>query len=114
MKKLRRMKACSLRRQRFGWLEGDVEERVVGLAARVFFDLHHHGGHQVEGLFDLRKFFKDLHHAVVVFEGMHAGPGEAVLSCGQILVERLVHVPEEAQVDFRHAIATVLWRRHRT
>ena len=88
----------------FGGFQGDVEERVIGLAARVLFHLHHHGGHQVEGLLDLREFLEDFDHAVVVFEGVHAGPREAVFARGQVLVEGLVHVPEEAEVDSRHGL----------
>ena len=77
----------------FGGLEGGFEERVFGLAARVFLHLHHHGRDEVEGLANVRKFFQDLYHAVVILERVHARPGQAVLARGEVLIKRLVHVP---------------------
>ena len=86
----------------FGRLEGEVQQGIVGLTTGVFLDLDHHGRDQVKGLPDGRKFFQDFDHAVVVLQGMHAGPREAILTGGEVLIERLVHVPEKAQVDFWH------------
>ncbi len=88
--------------QILGRLEYGLEKRLDGDAARVLIHLHHHGWHQVEGLMHLREFLQDFHHAVVVFHGVQARPGEMVLSRDQVLVEGLMHVPQEAEVDSRH------------
>ena len=41
-------------------------------------------------------------HAVIVFECMHPYPREAIFAGDQVLVEGLVHVPEEDQTNRRH------------
>ena len=41
----------------------------------------------------LREIFQDAHHAVVVFERVHARPGKLVFAGSKVLIERLVHVP---------------------
>src|ERR1019366_1775672 len=88
--------------QIFGRLEGEIEERVARLAGSVLLHLRHHGGHEVKGLLKRGEFFEDAHHAVVIFERVHARPGELVLAGNKVLIKRLMHVPQEAQIDLRH------------
>ena len=89
-------------RQRFGRLQRRVEKGIAGRARGVFGNLHHHRRHQVKGLADARKLLQNAHHAVVVLERVHARPWQLVFARGQVLIKRLVHVPEEAQIDLRH------------
>ncbi len=88
--------------QMLGGFEGEGEERVARLAGCILFHLRHHGGHQVERLLHLGEIFEDVHHAVVVFERVHARPGELVLAGSEVFIKRLMHVPQEAQVNLRH------------
>ncbi len=79
--------------QRLGGFQGEFEKRVAGLPGCVLFHLRHHGRHQVEGLLHLGKVFQNAHHAVVVFQGVHARPGELILAGSKVFIERLMHVP---------------------
>ena len=88
--------------QALGRLEGHLEERVRGFARGVLGHLRHHGGHQVESLVDLREVLQDSGHAEIVLEGVHARPGQLILAGNQVLVIRLVHVPQEAQMNLGH------------
>src|SRR5262249_38918755 len=63
----------------------------------VILDLRQHGGDEVESLLDFGKVFQDSHHARVVLKRVQTGPGELIFAGPQILVERLVHVPEETE-----------------
>src|SRR5262249_33077997 len=78
--------------------------RVDGFSRGVFVHLRYHRGHEIEGLPDLRKLLEDAHHAVVVLERMHARPRKLVLARDEVLVIRLVHMPEETQVNSRHFV----------
>ena len=90
--------------QLLGGFESELKERIDGVAGSVLGHLRHHGRHQVEGLTDLGKLLQHLHHAVVVLQRVHACPGEFVLAGNQVLIEGLVHVPQEAQVYLRHSL----------
>ena len=52
----------------------------------------------------VRKLLEDLDHAVVVLEGVHTRPGQFILAGYEVFVERLMHVPEEAEMDSRHEL----------
>src|SRR5271169_4837759 len=54
---------------------------------------------------DAGKLLRQLHHAVVVLQGMQPYPGKAILAGDHVFVERLVHVPEQHQPDFRGILA---------
>ena len=85
-----------------GRFESGVEEWVGGLSGCVFGHLHQHRRHQIKCLMDSGKLFENARHAVVVLEGMHARPWKLVFAGDQVLIKRLVHVPEKAQVDLGH------------
>ena len=43
------------------------------------------------------EILEDLDHAVVILEGVHARPGQLIFPGYQIFIERLMHVPEDAE-----------------
>ena len=90
--------------ERFSGLQRGNQVGVEGFAAGVLIHLRHHGGHQVEGLAHVGEFAQDLDHAVVILEGVQTSPWQLVLAGGKILIERLVHVPEEAEIDAGHGL----------
>src|SRR6185295_11641245 len=63
----------------------------------VFGDLRHHGRNQIERLVYLGEFVQHADHAGVILQGVQARPGQFILAGPQILVERLVHVPQETK-----------------
>ena len=75
---------------------------VFRLAGYVVIDLYDERRNQVEVLVDARELIQQLHHAVVILKRMHPDPRKTIFACDQILVERLVHVPEEYQTNGRH------------
>jgi hypothetical protein len=85
--------------QIFGRLLGDSQERVSSGPRCILFNLAKHGGNQVESLMNGGEIFQDFDHPVVVFERVHPSPGEFELARDQILIERLVHVPDKAEVN---------------
>jgi hypothetical protein len=51
---------------------------------------------------DLGKLLQQFDHPVVVFQGVQTYPGQAVLTCDQILVIGLMLVPENNDAKNRH------------
>jgi len=90
--------------QILGGLERGLQKGIDGLTGGVLGDLGHHRRHQVECLPDFGKLLQHANHAVVILERVHARPGQFVFAGDQVLVEGLVHVPEEAQVYLRHPL----------
>jgi hypothetical protein len=44
---------------------------------------------------NLGELIQQLHHAVIIFEGVQTGPRQAIFTCNQILVKRLVLMPKK-------------------
>src|SRR6266446_9654926 len=86
----------------FGIAERQFEPRLVERAAGIFFQLQTKPRHHVERGVKFRKFLEDLHHAPVIFQGMEAGPWQDVAPAFRVAVLRLVHVPENDQMDLVH------------
>ena len=80
----------------------NLEPRFAELAAGVLLDLRGKRRDEIERRMDAGKFAKDFHHAPVVFEGVQARPGKQVLTGGRIAVLRLMHVPENDEIDAAH------------
>lgn len=80
----------------------NLEPRFPKLAAGVLLDLCGKGRDEIECCMDAGKLAKDFHHAPVVFEGVKARPGKQVLAGGGIAVLRLVHMPENDEIDAAH------------
>src|SRR6267378_2514146 len=89
-------------RERFGGRLRPAEERVGSRAGGVFLDLFHHRRDQVEGLMYRWKLAQELHHAVIILECVKARPRQLVFAGKQVLIDRLVHVPDEAEIDLGH------------
>ena len=84
-----------LARQGRGRLQPQLEVPVPGAVGRERFDLDQQRGHQVERHADRGEFAQQRYHAPVIFKGVQADPRKDVLAGHQILVERLMHMPEE-------------------
>ena len=80
----------------------NLEPRFPKLAAGILLDLRGERRDEIERCMDAGKFAEDLHHAPVIFEGVQARPGKQVLTGGRIAVLRLVHVPENDEIDAAH------------
>ena len=76
-------------------LQPDFEVAISSLRARERLELHEHRRHEVEGDLHGRELPKERHHPVIVLQPMETDPRQDVLSGHQILVERLMHVPED-------------------
>ncbi len=96
--------AAFLLRQPVRRFQPDLQMPVAGLLARERLELHEHRRHQVEGDADVRELAQQRDHAPVVLEGMQPDPGQYVLARRQVLIQRLVHVPQ--QRDARHNWST--------
>ena len=70
-------------------------------AGNIVLKLRDQGRHQVKRLVQPRKFIQQFHHAVIILERVQTHPGQAVFATDQVLVIRLVHVPEEQEMDCR-------------
>ena len=85
-----------------GWFERCAQKRIVRVPGCIILNLHHHGRHQIESLVNGGEILQHFHHAVVILQTVHAGPREFILAGNQILIKRLVHVPDKAEVDVLH------------
>ena len=88
--------------QLVGRLSGKLEECIRGLSAHILFDLHHHGGNEIESLADLRKAVENRQHIVVALDRVQAHPWHDVLAREWVFVHRLMHVPQECDEELAH------------
>ena len=102
LKQILQGKAPLLLRQILCRLGRDAEKRILRRARRVILDLHHERGHEIEVLVDVGELVQQLHHAVIIFECVQADPREAILARNQVLVVRLMLVPENDDAQCRH------------
>ena len=72
---------------------------ALGAFIGVIYYLVDKGRDKVEGLAYLREVPQDVRHVVVVFDAVQTHPGQGVPSGDEVLVIRLVHVPEEGYVE---------------
>ena len=84
-----------VRRQIRRRLRGHLAETDPGGSGDIILYLRDQRRNQIEGLMDIGKFVQQLHHAVIILQGVEAHPGQAVLAGDQVLVKRLVLVPQE-------------------
>ena len=76
-------------------------ELEIPVACALFgkrLELNQQRGHQVECELHVRELAQQRDHPVVVLERVQPHPREDVLACGEILVVRLMHVPEKRDV----------------
>ena len=75
--------------------EAQIEDTIACAICRKCLELDEQRRHQVERDADARKLPKERRHPVVVLQRVHPHPGEDVLAGDEILVVRLMHVPED-------------------
>ena len=78
-----------------GRLQAQLQETVAGAPLGKGLELHEQRRHQVEGHPNVRELAQQRHHAVVVLQRVQADPRQDVLAGRQVLVIRLVHVPQD-------------------
>src|SRR6266404_4764366 len=85
-----------------GGLEGQREPRLIEFTAGVFFQLHAQCRNDVECGVEAGSFAQHPHHAPVIFQRMQARPWRNVLPGFRIAILRLMHMPQDHQVDAIH------------
>ena len=86
--------------QLIGGRQADLEMAVTRLPRRERLELDEQRRHQVERHLERGELARERHHAPVVLERVQPHPRQDVLAGGEVLVERLVHVPQQS--DARH------------
>ena len=89
--------------RQFRGVERQREPRLVEISAGIFFELRPSARHHIEGGVELRKFVHHVHHAPVIFQSMQARPREHVAAAVRIAVLRLMHVPQDNQMNRLHS-----------
>src|SRR6202790_3918998 len=88
--------------KRFGLLKSEREPGIIEIAAGVLLELHAERRDDVEGGMEIGGIPQEFDHAPVIFERMKAGPRKHVARGFGIAILRLVHVPQNDQVDTVH------------
>ena len=78
------------------------QERILRRTVHIILDLHHQRRHEVEVLVDFGKLVQQFHHSVIVFERVQANPRQTIFAGDQILVKRLVLVPQKNDAEDGH------------
>ena len=89
------VRLCQLCRGLQGLVEVYVPRAVLGIVHYLFEERRH----QVEVLPDLREVLEYLEHVEIVLCAMQPYPGEPVKTRGRVFVVRLVHMPEEYDIE---------------
>ena len=89
------------RGQLSGRLHADFQIAIPGAVRGKGLELDEQRGHEVERHPDRRELAQQRHHAEVVLEGMQPHPWQDVLAGDEILVVRLMHVPEKGHLGHR-------------
>src|ERR1700722_189739 len=85
-------------------LYGTLQKWIGRRARCVLLILHDHRRYQVEGLVHGGKILQHFHHSVVILQRVKARPRQAIFTEHQVLIQRLVHVPNKAEVSARQII----------
>src|SRR5579864_606907 len=83
---------------------GHIQKRILRASGDVVLDLRDQRRYQVEVLMNLREFVQQFDHSVVVLQCMQPHPGQTVFPRYQVLVKRLVLVPEKNYAQHGHGI----------
>src|SRR3954465_8857304 len=89
-------------RQIFRGSGRNPQEGILRRSRGIILYLHHQRWNKIEILVNVGKFIQQLHHAVVVLERMQSNPRQTVFTRDQILVKRLVLMPEKYDSQGRH------------
>jgi hypothetical protein len=76
--------------------------RLIKFSASVFFQLRSEGRNNVERGMQARELFDHSDHAPIILERMQARPGKNVAARGRVAILRLMHVPQDHQVNRVH------------
>ncbi|MNY00119.1 hypothetical protein D3C86_1326020 [compost metagenome] len=76
-----------------------LERAIDGAVVTVVDQLLQQGRHEVEGLVQRRELLQELRHVEVVLDGMQAHPRHEVLARQAVLVEGLMHVPDDGNAE---------------
>src|SRR5712672_2060980 len=85
-----------------GGLKRQREPRLIEFIAGIFFKLYAQCWNHVERGVKVGRFAQHLHHTPVVFQSVQSRPRQNILSGFRIAILRLVHVPQDHQVDAIH------------
>ena len=80
----------------------NLQKRILRRPCHIILNLGNQRWNKIEVLVNVREFVEQLHHAVIIFEGVHTHPRQAVLASHQILVKRLMLMPEKNQTQGGH------------
>src|SRR5882724_11800197 len=90
-------------------LERQIKPRLMERAARILFQLQTERRHHVERRVKPREFFKNLDHAPVILERVQSRPWQNVAASLGIAILRLVHVPQNNQMNLIHRAHRAGW-----
>ena len=86
--------------QLIGRCQTHFQMAIARLSGRKGFELYEQRWNQVERELERRELACQRRHPVVVLERMQPHPRLEVLAGGEVLIEGLVHVPQQS--DARH------------
>src|SRR6185503_18443297 len=95
MKEVRDGERALILSQRVCPLESDLEVAIARLITGKRFELHQHRRHEVERQAHRGELTEQRHHAPVVLQPVQPHPRQDVLPGQQVLVQRLMHVPQQ-------------------
>src|SRR4029077_13675963 len=84
---------------------GEVEKRSVRRAVHVILYLGDEGRNKIKGLVDAGKLVQQFNHSVIVFQCVQARPRQPVFSGNQVLVIRLVLMPQNDHAKNWHELS---------
>src|SRR5258707_10420305 len=90
-------------------LERKIKPRLMERAARILFQLQTERWHHIERRVKPWKFLKNLYHAPVILERMQSRPWQNVAASLGIAILRLVHVPQNDQINLVHRAHRAGW-----
>src|SRR5256885_4276182 len=98
--------ACQL----FGILESQIKPGLVEIPAGIFLELQAERWNHVERRVKPREFLQNLDHAPVILERVQSRPGQNVAASLGIAILRLVHVPQNNEINLVHRAHRAGWR----
>ena len=85
-------------------LGGNFEKWIPGRSGHVVLNLRDQRRDEIESLVNVGKLIQQFDHAVVVLERMQPDPGQPVLAGDQVLVKRLMLVPQNYYAQNGHEL----------
>ena len=87
-----------------GRFHAQLQRPVAGAVRGKRLQLHQQRRHEVERHAHGGKLAQDRHHAVIILQGVQPHPRQDVLPGDEILVIRLVHVPQQSDASHRSSL----------